>query len=77
LQSAQQDDKHKYLFVDLFTPYGNYTSTKSSGQNLLCLWSDYCGITLELLAAKPQRMQLHEVKYDSFLSISYEQYEQA
>lgn len=29
LQSTQQDDKHKYLFVDLFTPYGNYTSTKS------------------------------------------------
>lgn len=37
----------------------------------------YCGITLELLAATPQKMQLHEVKYDCVLRITYEQYVQA
>jgi len=32
---------------------------------------------LELLAAKPQKMQLHEVKYDYVLSIMYERHVQA
>jgi len=45
-QSTQQDDKHKYLFVDLFTPYGNYTSTKSFRTNFLCLCLDFCGLCL-------------------------------
>jgi hypothetical protein len=49
------------------------------GQYLLCLCLEFCGlcltcgiatlivkggITLELLAAKPQNMQFHEVKYN-------------
>jgi len=43
LQSTQQDDEHKYLFVGLFIPYGNWLQQRVLGQNLLCLCLDFCG----------------------------------
>jgi hypothetical protein len=37
LQSTQQDDKHKYLFVHLFTRMEIILQQRVLGQNLLCL----------------------------------------